>query len=159
MNTILKAGVVLGLLVEVWTLVMGFTGWYRHPVLLYLFFLVIPIQIAVLIWALRKTAAEGRRYWGQVSAGVLISAIAGIIIVVGSLLFTTVFFPDYFQELSGMQEQMMHQAGKSEAEIRAALNAAAKTNTPMAQAMSGLIGTLVTGLVASLAISGFSRAK
>ncbi len=159
MNTVLRAGVVLGFLVEVWTLVMGYTGWYKHPALLYLFFLVIPIQIATLIWALRKTAAEGRRYWGQVSAGVLISAIAGIIIVVGSLLFTTMFFPDYFQELSGMQEQMMHEAGKSEAEIRAALDAAANTNTPIAQAIGGLIGTLVTGLVASLAIGGFWRAR
>jgi hypothetical protein len=35
---------------------MGFTGWYKDPTLVKLFFLVIPIEIAVLVIGLRKTA-------------------------------------------------------------------------------------------------------
>lgn len=159
MGAILKWGIVLGLLVEIWTFVMGFTGWYKHPSLLYLFFLVIVIQIGVLVLALRETAAQGRRYWGQVSAGTLISAVAGAIIVAGSLLFTTVVFPDYFRELAEVQEQMLRQAGRSEEQIRAAMDAYATANTPMSQALGGFIGTFLTGLVASLVIAGFVRAK
>ena len=40
--------------------VFGFTGWYRDPRSALLFFLVIPIEIAGLIWGLRQTAREGR---------------------------------------------------------------------------------------------------
>jgi hypothetical protein len=138
---------------------MGFTGWYKHPSLLNLFYVVILIQILLLIWALQQTAGEGRKYGGQVVAGTLISAIGGVIIIGSSLLFTTVVFPNYFQELAAIQEQMLREAGKSEAEIRTMLDMTAKTSTPMMQAMAGFVGTFVTGLVASLVIGRFARAK
>ena len=54
---------------------------------------------------------------------------------------------------------MLLEQGKNAQEIRAAMELAAKTNTPIASAVSGFIGTLVTGLVASLVIAGFVRAK
>ena len=47
--TVFRAGLLLGILVVLWTFVMGFTGWYRHPSLLFLFWLVIPLQVAVLL--------------------------------------------------------------------------------------------------------------
>lgn len=159
MGAIVKWGVVLGLVVEVWTFVMGFTGWYKDPMMLNLFFLVIAFQIVLLVLALRETAAAGRRYWGQVSAGTLVSAIAGILVVGGSLLFTTVVFPDYLRDLASIQEQMLRQAGQTEAQIRTAMEAYAKANTPMNNAMAGFVGTFLTGLVASLAIAGLVRAK
>lgn len=159
MNTTVKAGIVLGALVELWTYIMGFTGWYKDIALQNLFWLVIPIQIGVLIWALRKTAAEGRGYAGQLAAGTLISLIAGVFIIAGSLLFTTVVFPNYFQELAAIQEQMLRTAGRSDEEIRATLEMAAKAQTPMLQALFGFIGTVVTGIVASLVIGAFVRAK
>ena len=61
----------LGLLVVAWTFVMGFTGWYKDPTLLNLSRVVIPIQICALVWELRKTAAGGRAYGGQVAAGTI----------------------------------------------------------------------------------------
>ena len=36
-NVNVKAGIWLGVLVSVWTLLMGVTGWYKHPVMLNLF--------------------------------------------------------------------------------------------------------------------------
>src|SRR4051812_6875371 len=59
MRSILKAGILLGALTVGWTLVMGVTGWYKHPTLLNLFWVVIPLEIAVLVWALRRTRNEG----------------------------------------------------------------------------------------------------
>jgi len=41
-----------------WTLVMGVTGWYKHPVLLNMFWVVVLIEIGVLVWGLRQTAAR-----------------------------------------------------------------------------------------------------
>ena len=105
MNTILKAGIVLGVLVEIWTYLMGFTGWYKDPALMNLFFVVIAIQIAVLMWALKRTAAEGRGFGGQVGAGTLISLIGGVFVIVGSLIFTIVVFPNYFTDLAVIHQR------------------------------------------------------
>lgn len=159
MNTILKAGILLGLLCAAWTFFMGFTGWYKSPALMLAFFLVIPIQIGVLVWALRKTAAEGRRYWGQVGAGVLISFVGGLIIIGSSILFTAVVFPDYFTELQRIQAELLKAAGQTEAEVQAAVESAAAGMTSMAYALQGFIGTMVTGLVVSLVTAIFVRAR
>lgn len=158
MNPILSAGVLIGVLCSVWMFVMGFTGWYIHPTLALAFFLVIPIEVAGLIWGLRRTAAEGRTYGAQVVAGTLMAAVAGLIIIVSSLVFTTVAFPDYFADLAATQRQMLEAQGMSEARIEETTRATAAT-TPMAQAMTGFIGTLITGIVASAVIAIWVRAK
>ena len=159
MNTITKAGIVLGILVEIWTYLMGFTGWYKDPSLMNLFWVVIAIQIAVLMWALKRTAAEGRGYGGQVGAGTLISLIGGVFVIVGSLVFTMVVFPNYFTDLAAIQEQMLRTAGRSEAEIRQTMDLTAKTSTPVMQAFFGFLGTLVTGIVVSAIIGALVKAK
>ena len=82
------AGVVLAVLVALWTLVMGVTGWYKNPIAAMLFYLVIPINVAVVVWGLYRTKSEGRRYGGQVVAGVVIGLVAAVLIFGNSLLFT-----------------------------------------------------------------------
>jgi hypothetical protein len=138
MNPILSAGLLIGLLCGAWTFVMGFTGWYKDPALANGLFISVAmaIEIAGLIWGLRKTAASGRAYGGQILAGTMMAIVAGVIIVASSLLFTTVVFPNYFADTK--------QASEASA-------------TPMAQAMSGFMGTLVTGIVASAIIAIFVR--
>jgi hypothetical protein len=142
-----------------WTFVMGFTGWYKHPALLNLFWVVILLQIGVLIWGLKLTAADGYGYGKQVGAGLLISLLGGVVIFLGSMVFTTVVFPGYFQELETLGREVMKSQGKSEAEINAYLTQLAPTQTPFMQALFGFIGTVGTGLVASLLIAVFYRKK
>jgi len=157
-NVTVKAGIWLGVLVFIWTLLMGVTGWYKHPALLNLFWVVILIEIGVLIWALRKTAAT-TEYLGQVGNGTLVAVIGAVIIFCGSLLFTSVLFPNYFTELRAMQEEMLRAAGRTEAEITAAIELGAKMQTPFMNALMGAVGTIVTGLLASLIIAIFHRKK
>jgi len=159
MNPILSAGILIGVLCGVWTFVMGFTGWYKDPVMMRAFFVVILFEIGGLIWGLRRTAAEGRTYSGQVVAGSLISIVAGAIIICSSLLFTTVAYPDYFKELEAAYRQTLLQQGKTEAETSELVRTALEGATPMGQAMQGFIGTLVTGIVASAIISIWIRAR
>lgn len=159
MRTTIKAGLVLGILVVLWTLVMGVTGWYKHPTLLNLFWVVIALQIGVLVWGLKLTATEGYGYGKQVGAGLLISLLGGVIIFLGSIMFTTLVFPHYFQELEAMGREVMRSQGKPEAEINAYLAQLAPTQTPFMQALFGFIGTVGTGLVASLIIAAFCRKK
>ncbi|MBI4547619.1 MAG: DUF4199 domain-containing protein [Ignavibacteriae bacterium] len=159
MNVTTRGGILIGVLCGLWTFVMGFTGWYKDPALLYAFWLVIPIQIGVLIWGLRKVTSTGKQYGGLVGAGTLMSAIGGVILIFISLLFTTVVFPEYFNELRAIQEEMLRNSGQSEAEIAAALEASSQTNTPIIQALFGCIGTVVTGFLASLIIGAVVKKK
>jgi hypothetical protein len=154
----MKPGVWLGILVGFWTLVMGLTGWYKNPALVNVFYVVILIEIGVLIWGLKKTAAENT-YWKQVGAGTLIAVIGSVIIFFVSILFTTVLYPNYFAELQTIQEQMLRQKGRTEAEIKMALDAARATGTPLINALMGVVGTVVSGFVASLVIGAFFRKK
>jgi len=153
MNPILGAGLLIGVLCGVWTFVMGFTGWYKDPTLSYVFFVVILIEIGGLIWGLRRTATEGRTYGGQVVAGTLMAVIAGVVIIVSSLLFTMVAFPDYFNELEAVQRQLLAEQGRSSAEIEEAVAASKVAATPMANAMAGFIGTLITGIIVSAIVA------
>lgn len=154
----LRAGVILGLAVAGWTFVMGFTGWYKHPGLLFLFWLVIPLQIGILLWALRGTAPTtgyGRQVWN----GVSISLLGSMIIYAASILFTTVLFPRYFQELEALGRQVMAQQGLSPDKIEAAVRAQAPMQTPRASAMAGAIGTVVTGFFTAMIAAVWLRKK
>ena len=154
----LRAGVILGLAVAAWTFVMGFTGWYQHPAGLFLFWLVIPLQTGILLWALRgaaPTTGYGRQVWN----GVSISLLGSMIIYAASLIFTTVVFPKYFQELEALGRQMMAQQGLSPDKIEAAVRAQAPMQTPRASAMAGAIGTVVTGFLTSLIAAVWLRKK
>jgi TM2 domain-containing membrane protein YozV len=102
MNSKIKAAIYLGLLCSLWTFIMEITGWFKDPILLNLFYVVIIIEIGVLVWGLKQTAKDGKTYGGQIVIGLTVSVICGIIIFVFSYLFTTIIFPSHFQELQTM---------------------------------------------------------
>jgi len=137
MDPILKAGGLIGVSCAVWMFVCGFTGWYKDPSLASLFFLVILIEVAGLVWGLRQNALPGKRYRDQIVAGTLMAIIAGVIIVCASLVFTMVVFPDAMD----------------------AARASDPSATPMSQAMAGFLGTLITGILASAVIAIWVRAR
>lgn len=153
MGTLVKYGLLLAAGVIAWMFLMGYTGWYKSPTLVNLFFLVIPFQVLLIVWALRETARHGATYGAQILSGLTVSSIAGILIFAASLLFTTVAFPNYFTEVREMQEHAMRDAGIDEARIAEVMAGAERAYTPMRQAIQGFIGTVVTGLVAA-AIAG-----
>ena len=159
MHPILAGGLTIGVLCGLWIFVMGFTGWYKDPVRLNLFFLVVVIEIAGLIWTLKRTAAQGRTYSGQVVAGTLTAIVAGLVVIVFSLLFTTVAFPQYFDELNAIQREMLAKQGMPEDQIEAAIRAAAPMQTPLINALMGFVGTFMTGVIASAIIAVWVRAR
>jgi hypothetical protein len=127
--------------------------------MLNLFFLVIVLEIGELVWGLRRTAALGNNYMAQVLAGLAIAGIASIFIFCGSYLFTSVAFPNYFEEIRTLQAEQLKAGGMAEDQIRAALDLARPMQTPVVNALMGVVGTMVTGLLASLVIAAFARAK
>lgn len=156
--TSLRAGLLLGILVVLWTFVMGFTGWYHHPVRHLLFWLVVPLQIAVVLGLLKLTATRDG-YFRQVQNGVAASVIASILIVAGSLVFTTLVFPSYFAEMEALGRLKMAQQGLGPDRIEAIVKAQAPMQTPWRSAFAGALGTWVTGLVTSLVAAVWYRKR
>ena len=68
-------------------------------------------------------------------------------------------FPNYFNELEAMQRQMLAAQGQSAAAIEEAIEAGKVAATPMANAMAGFIGTLVTGILVSAVAAIWIRDK
>jgi hypothetical protein len=155
-----RTGLLIGVGTIAWTFVMGFTGWYKDPVMALVAFLpvVILIEVGLLWWGLRQTA-PANEYAQQVMTGTMMAVVAAVVIFIGSYLFTTVFFPNYFEELRTGQEQLLRQQGMADAEIQAQLAAGRVFQTPVWNALFGAIGTVVTGLLASLVIGAFVRRR
>jgi hypothetical protein len=137
---------------------MGLTGWFKHPSLWILAWLVVPAQIAILLWTLRDlapTSGYGRQVWNGVSASLL----GSMIIYAASILFITLLFPHYFQDLEALGRQIMAKQGLSPAQIEAAVRAQAPMQTPRASAMASAIGTVVTGFFTSVVAAAWLRKK
>jgi hypothetical protein len=154
-----RGGLLIGLSCAGWTFVMGLTGWYKHPTLLNAFWVVVFLEIGALVWALRRSAEQGKGFGGLVAAGVTMSLLGAAIVFANSLVFTSLAFPRYFEELRAVQTELLRASGTPEAEIVAAVAAASQTQTPLLQATFGAIGTIMTGLVASLAIAAIVRRR
>lgn len=160
MKRILTCGLILGAAVAVWQLLYGLLGLYTNPGTAWTATVVsILITIGVLVWGLMQTAKDGRRYGGQLVAGLLICLVALVIIIPVSFLFTGVLFPDYFDVVAEMQAEQWAGAGMSEGEIDNLLQQTGFMRTSPAAAIMGAIGTMITGLIISLITAAFVRAK
>jgi hypothetical protein len=157
MNHIYKTGLLIGVLVAIWTFVMGFTGWYKHPTLQALFWVVVVIQVVLLRSGLKPLAVEGRSFWSLVFDGTRMSIVASVVVFIGSMIFTTVAFPEYFSELGKAYEEMLRAQGKPPDEVKQMVEAAMAAQTPVAQASFGAIGTIVTGFLVSMLLAFFAR--
>jgi len=158
MSDTVRTGLWIGVLTVLWMLVMGYTGWYLHPQLLNLFFLVIVVEVVLIARALRRSA-KANTYLQQVVAGTTMAIIASVVIFCGSSLFTTVLFPSYFEDLQRVGREVMRQQGLADAEIAQRLEAMAPWQTSVMNALQGVIGTVVTGLAASLVVGAFARKR
>lgn len=152
------AGVVLGVIVAIWTQIMGITGMYKNPSLAWLFWLVIAINIGVVIWGLGKTRAQNG-YGGQVAAAVVIGIVGAVLIMLNSYLLTTAVVPEYLDEIKAVQEEMILQAGSPQEVVDVQLATLDKVMTPGVQAVMGGIGTLLTSLITGLIAAIWIRKK
>ena len=159
MNPILSAGLLIGVGCAIWTFVMGATGWYKDPAMARLFYVVILFEVSGLWWGLRQTADEGRGYGSQIIAGTMMSIVAGVVVIISSLLFTTVIYTDYLSGLESLDRQLLAQQGKSPIEIDQEVGRTLQFYTPMNYAIGGFMGTLITGIVASALIGIWVRSR
>jgi hypothetical protein len=159
MKPILSAGIMLGVAAGIWMFINGFAGLYKNPGTAWVFPVVATvIEIAVIVWGLRKTAELGRRYGGQVLAGLLIAVVGAVLIMGFSMIWSQVF-TDAPEIIAAMQADKWADAGMSEEKIDERLVNAEFTRGAVFSAVSGGIMTIVTGLVISLIAAIFVRQK
>lgn len=147
--TTLRTGLILGILLVLWTFIMGFTGWYRHPSLFFLMWLAIPLQVGALLVMLKLTAPTAG-YLRQVQNGVGASIVASAIVFLGSLLFTLAVFPAYFAEMEALGRLKMAQQGLGAEQIEAMVRAGAPMQTSLRRAFVWAFETSLTGLFTSI---------
>lgn len=159
MKPILSAGIMLGVAAGIWMFINGFAGLYKNPGTAWIFPVVATvIEIVVIVWGLKKTAQLGRRYGGQVLAGLLIAIVGAVLIMGFSMVWSTVF-TDFAEVAAAMQADAWADAGMSEEKIDELLVQTEFTRSSVFQALSGSIATIVTGLVIALIAAIFIRQK
>lgn len=160
MKTIIRGGILLGILVTIWTYIFGLTGMHKNMGAAILFPIVATvIELAVLLWALRRTAAEGRSWFGQVSAGTLLAFIGGCLILATSYLYVTQIHPTYMSEVREAGLAFNRSQGMEEAKIQELTAQQAPYQTAMIQAVMGFVATVITGFILSAILAIFIRSK
>ena len=155
-----KAGIVFGAIVVVFQMILGFTGIYKNPALGWVFPVVATaITAGVLFWALKQTAAEGKRYWGLVGTGMVIALIACVLIIGGSLLYTSVLFPDYADIALAQAAEQFEASGLPEEQIEVQMKATEWLVSPVPSAILGAVMTLITSFVVSLIVAAIVKQK
>ncbi len=160
MNMIIRGGVMLGVLVTAFSWLFAFTGMHKNPGADMTFIIVATvIEIAVLVWALRKTATQGRTWMGQVSAGTMLAFVGGSLIFATSIMLVSYLYPNYFAEANVATEAAYRARGMDDAAVQAAMAKLTAAQTPVAQGLNGFVGTVLTGLIMSAILGIWIRHK
>jgi hypothetical protein len=159
MKPIINAGIILGVAVGIWMFINGAAGLYKSPGTGWVFPVgATIIEIAVIVWGLKKTAQLGRQYGGQIVAGLLIAVIGALIIIPCSLAWSAVF-PDASEIGLAIQADKLADRGMEEEQIEQSLAVMEKLSTPLVSAIMGSIMCILTGLVTTLIAAFFIRHK
>ena len=156
MDNNVSAGVVLGVLITIWTAVVIMAGWHTDPRMMWLYFGVVPIEVLVLAMALRThilTAHYGRQLWN----GIAVSTVGAILVFAGTYVLTTVVFPQYFPQIRAAAETMLTEMGRTPVEIAEELRRSRASYDPVANALTGAVGVFLCGVILSLVLAVFFR--
>ena len=158
MQSVVKASVALVVLVMVVSVLMYVTGLHENPLIggLGSLVLVIGANVAVVVWALKQTAAENR-YLRQLGNGALIGLMGGVLVFLGSMVLLTAL-PDYLDDMKEMQISSLEQWNLPEDKMEQKI-AQIEAVTPVASSMQGLFGTFFTSLIVGAITAIFQRKK
>jgi len=154
----LTNGIILGLISIVYTLVLYFLDMTFNKSLGYIF---IVVQIGILFYMLksyRDTVLHGYMTYGQ-SLG------AGVVIILYSTILTTIFSyilykfidPGLTTKILAITEESMASRGMTQEQVDAGMAMSKKMMTPGFMVISGFLGSMLFGTIASLLVSIFTR--
>ena len=159
MGAVIKASVALAVLVEIVSVVFTAAKLHQAGLLFGLVFLVLVLglNVAVILWALGKTAADSG-YLRQLGNAALIGVVGGILICLFSYLNMTVFFPNYLEESKTASIEALEKWNMPK-EVLDAQVAKVEAQTTFGAAFQGTIGTFFWSLLVGAIVAIFKRAR
>ena len=159
MNSVIKASLILAGVIAVLTVGIVATGLLERPatgIPLFLFGAIV-LNIVVVFWGLKQTAAENP-YGKQLMNAALIGLVGGALIFVVSMALTSVILPDFLEESKAAQAALLEEALPAGEQLDVALEGNASRSS-ISEAFGGFVGTLGTSILSGAIIGIFLRRK
>jgi uncharacterized membrane protein len=155
----IKFAVILAVLVEVVSVAFAAAGLHRANPMFGLVILVVFIAatVACVFLALKTTAADSG-YGKQLLNSIVLGLVAGVLIVLFSILNLTVLFPAYIEESTTAMIEFFESMNMPEAQLQQQV-AGLEARTAVGESVKGGIGTFVTSLVVGAIVAIFKRRK
>ena len=155
----IKAGVILAVLVTLTSATLIATGLHENFIVLNIVSIVvyIAINVGVVFWALKRTAAENT-YRLQLRSSLVLGVVGGLLVFLGSWLLLAVVFPGALPAIREGAVAFMEGSGMTDPQVleqMESLDAA----TPLSQSIPGGFFTVLTSLVSGAIIGAFQRKK
>ena len=132
----------------VWLVVMTVTGWYRDPGMMEVALAVPIVEVILLVLFSWQARRDGKPLLTRVSLCIAITIVAAILSAGLAYAYTS-RQENYFVHVREAHAEGLRQAGRTDAEIAAAL-ANYQLATPRALAMNRLRNTIVYGVIGTL---------
>ncbi len=151
-------GIILGAAVAVVSLLFGLFGWHRTYEMSFVFLAVaISLNVLTVVLCLREGAST-ESWLSQIKRGVVLGAVASVVIFLSSWLITSVVFPQYFADMAEGYRATFVGMGLSEPEVTQMVAATAATS-PIGSALDGVVGTMATSLLVAIIAGAWLRKK
>lgn len=154
----LNAGIILGLLGIIWSLVLWFFDQTTNQILGFAFYIVIIAGIFLGIKSYRDKYLNGFITYGQsLGAGVIIMLYYGIITSVFTYILYKFIDPNLVEKMLAMTEEQLADRGLAEGMIEQSMQIQKKIMTPLVLSIISLVNGLFMGTIFSLIISLFTK--
>lgn len=154
----INAGVILGLLGIIWTLVLWFFDQTTNQTLGMVFYVVIIIGLFLGIRSYRDKYLNGFITYGQsLGAGVIIMLYYSVITAVFIFILYKFIDPNLLDKMLAMAEEQLAERGLGEGMIEQSMQIQKKIMTPLVMSISSVFSGVFMGTILSLIISLFTR--
>lgn len=154
----INAGVILGLLGIIWTLVLWFFDLTTNQTMGMIFYVVIIIGLFLGIRSYRDKYLNGFITYGQsLGAGVIIMLYYSIIAAVFTFILYKFIDPNLLDKMLALAEEKLAERGLGEGMIEQSMQIQKKIMTPLVMSITAVFSGVFMGTILSLIISLFTR--
>jgi len=154
----LNAGIILGLIGIIWTLVLWFLDQTTNRSLGWIFWIVLIIGLFLGIKSYRDKYLNGFITYGQsLGAGVIIMIYYSLISAVFTYLLYKFIDPNLTDKLLAITEEQLVERGMAEGMIEQSMQIQKKIMTPLVMSVSSIFAGVFIGTILSLIISLFTK--
>ncbi len=151
-------GAIVGLVSVVYSVILYMLDQTLNTVLGYLGFIIIIAGLAIAMKSYRDNVLDGILPFGKAFGfGVLIVLISAVVTGIYGYLLYTVIDPDLMGKVMDVQTEKMLERGLSEDQVEQALEVSKRFMKPAFMFITGLITSLLVGVVLSLIIAAIFK--